>query len=90
MELKVTTERALDFEARTGKDMLNVLHNIEKTNEVKIREIVDLFIACGENYTVAMFDAWDKPFMSKVQDIMNAVGKYFGTQKKSAGSKAKK
>nr|DAH56649.1 MAG TPA: tail tube protein [Caudoviricetes sp.] len=80
MELRLTTKRVLEFENRTGKDVLKLLQEIAKTNEVSIKDIVELFIACGENYTVEMFDMWDIPFVEKTQAIMDAVSKYLGTQ----------
>lgn len=90
MELKVTTLRALAFEEATGKDMLEVLQEVEKTNQIKLKDIISLFIACGEGYDAEMFDEWDEPFMDKVSKVMNAVGQYFGAGKKGVGKKSKK
>ncbi len=49
------------------------METISKSGSVKIKDVVDLFIAMGENYTVEMFDQWDKPFVEKATDIVNAV-----------------
>jgi len=76
MELKLTTKRALEFEKRTGVDVIEKLETISKTGSVKIKDVVDLFLAMGENYTVEMFDQWDKPFVEKATDIVNAVLEY--------------
>jgi len=76
MELKLTTKRALEFEKRTGVDIIEKLETISKTGSVKIKDVVDLFLAMGENYTVEMFDQWDKPFVEKATDIVNAVLEY--------------
>lgn len=73
MELKLTTKRALEFERRTGVDIIEKLEEISKSGSVKIKDVVDLFLAMGENYTVEMFDQWDKPFVEKATDIVNAV-----------------
>lgn len=73
MELKLTTKRALEYESRVGVDVLEKLEDISKTGTVKIKDIVDLFVAMGENYTVEMFDQWDKPFVEKAADIVNAI-----------------
>lgn len=73
MELKLTTKRALEFEKRTGVDVIEKLETISKSGSVKIKDVVDLFIAMGDNYTVEMFDQWDKPFVEKATDIVNAV-----------------
>lgn len=73
MELKLTTKRALEFERRTGVDIIEKLEEISKSGSVKIKDVVDLFLAMGDNYTVEMFDQWDKPFVEKATDIVNAV-----------------
>ena len=73
MELKLTTKRALEFERKTGTDVIEKLEAISKTGTVKIKDVVDLFIAMGENYTVEMFDQWDIPFVEKATEIVNAV-----------------
>lgn len=76
MELKLTTKRALEYEKRTGVDVIEKLETISKSGSVKIKDVVDLFLAMGENYTVEMFDQWDKPFVEKATDIVNAVLEY--------------
>lgn len=73
MELKLTTKRALEYERRTGVDIIEKLEEISKTGSVKIKDVVDLFLAMGDNYTVEMFDQWDKPFVEKATDVVNAV-----------------
>lgn len=73
MELKLTTKRALEYEKRTGVDIIEKLEEISKSGSVKIKDIVDLFLAMGDNYTVEMFEQWDKPFVEKATDIINAV-----------------
>lgn len=89
MELKLTTKRVLEFEDRTGKDVMKLLQSIAESGTVSVRDVVDLFIACGENYTVEMFDAWDASFVHKSEAIMKAVADFMGTGSK-AGNKAKK
>lgn len=76
MELKLTTKRALEYERRTGVDIIEKLEEISKTGSVKIKDVVDLFLAMGDNYTVEMFDQWDKPFVEKATDVINAVLEY--------------
>lgn len=78
MELKLTTKRALEFEERTGKDVITFLQEVAKTKKVSIRDIVELFVACGENYTYEMFDQWDGTFVEKSAAIIKAVGEYVG------------
>lgn len=73
MELKLTTKRALEYEKRTGVDIIEKLKEISEAGSVKIKDIVDLFLAMGDNYTVEMFEQWDKPFVEKATDIINAV-----------------
>lgn len=73
MELKLTTKRALEYEERTGVDIIEKLREISESGKVKIRDIVDLFLAMGDNYTVEMFEQWDKPLVEKATDIINAV-----------------
>ena len=81
MELKITTKRALEFEERTGKDLVELLQQINKTGKFKVRDILDIFVACGEGYDTDKFDSWDVPLYDKVKEIMKAVEKYFGTEK---------
>lgn len=90
MELKLTTKRILEFEERTGKDVLDLLQNIAKTNRVSVKDMVELFIACGEGYTLEMFEAWEASFMEKSEAILNAVAKYLGNASSTKVSKAKK
>jgi hypothetical protein len=73
MELKLTTKRALAYEQKTGIDIITKLESIAKEGSIKIKDVVDLFEAMGENYTVEMFDQWDKPFVEKANDIVNAI-----------------
>ncbi len=73
MELKLTTKRALAYEQKTGIDIITKLESIAKEGSIKIKDVVDLFEAMGENYTVEMFDQWDKPFVEKSNDIVNAI-----------------
>lgn len=83
MELKVTTMRALEFEEKTGQDIIEVMKEIGETSEIKVRTVVALFEACGENYTVEKFDEWDASFTEKSTAILTAVADYIGTAKKS-------
>ena len=73
MELKLTTKRALAYEQKTGIDIITKLESIAKEGSIKIKDVVELFEAMGENYTVEMFDQWDKPFVEKANDIVNAI-----------------
>lgn len=73
MELKLTTKRALEYEQKTGVDIITKLESIAKEGSIKIKDVVELFEAMGENYTVEMFDQWDKPFVEKANDIVNAI-----------------
>ena len=76
MELKLTTKRALEYEESTGKDLLEFLSEVAKTERIKIKDVVEIFATMGENYTVEMFDAWDLSFSKKLVEIMNAVKEY--------------
>lgn len=83
MELKLNTKRALEYERKTGQDIIEKLESISKEGTVKIKDVVELYLTMGENYTVEMFDQWDKPFVEKAQDIINAILEY--AQGKNAG-----
>jgi len=76
MELKLTTKRALEFEAKTGKDVLDTVMEIADSGKVRVKDVVNLFEAMGENYTVEVFEAWDLPFVKKAEKILEAVAKY--------------
>lgn len=76
MELKLTTPRALDYEKRTGKDIVVFLKQVADTNMITVREAVDLFIAMGDGYTVEDFDNWDAPYNEKLVALMEAVKDY--------------
>lgn len=86
MELKITTARALEYEARTGVDIVEKMKEIGETGVIKVKDTVELFKACGENYTVEMFDAWDVSFAEKAKMIVEAVKIYLQGQ----GSKKQK
>ena len=66
MELKLTTERALAYEDRTGKDLIEFIKQVGETDTISIRDTVELFIAMGENYTVKTFDEWEIPYAKKI------------------------
>lgn len=76
MELKLTTKRALEYEKRTGTDIIEKLSDIAQTGIVKITDVMELFYAMGENYTVEVFDTWNLPFVEKAAKIMEAVTFY--------------
>ena len=76
MELKLTTKRALEYQAKTGTDIIAFLHEVSKTNTFTIQEMVDLFSAMGDGYTVEVFDAWDAPFEEKAKELILAVQRY--------------
>lgn len=76
MDLKLTTKRALEYEERTGKDILIFIQEIAKTEKITIKEVIDLFLAMGENYTIEDFDKWDISLTEKITEIMNAVKEY--------------
>ncbi len=76
MELKLTTKRALEFEAKTGKDVLDTVMEMADSGKVRVKDVVNLFEAMGENYTVEVFEAWDLPFVEKAEKILEAVAKY--------------
>ena len=78
MELKLTTKRALEFEARTGQDLIEFVKAVGETGRITVKAILDLFEACGEGYTVEVFDAWEASFTEKAEAIMNAVKEYIG------------
>ena len=80
MELKITTARALAYEESTGSDIVEKMKEIGETGVIKVRDTVELFKACGDNYTVEMFDAWDAPFTEKAKKIVEAVKKYLQGQ----------
>lgn len=83
MELKLTTKRALEYEKKTGVDVIEKLEEISKTGSIKIKDVVELFEAMGDNYTVEVFEAWDEPFVDKATKIVNAVLEY--TQGNASG-----
>ncbi len=76
MELKLTTKRALEYEKRTGQDVLDTVMEIAETGRVKVKDVVELFEAMGENYTVEVFEAWDVPFVEKATKVIEAVTAY--------------
>ena len=76
MELKLTTKRALEYQAKTGQDIIAFLQEVSKTNTFTIQEMVDLFSAMGDGYTVEVFDAWDAPFEEKAKELILAVQRY--------------
>jgi len=76
MELKLTTKRALEYQAKTGKDIIAFLQEVSRTNTFTIQEMVDLFSAMGDGYTVEVFDAWDAPFEVKAKELILAVKAY--------------
>lgn len=78
MELKLTTKRALEFEEKTGKDLLAFVQEIGETGKITVKDMLSLFEAMGENYTIEVFDAWDADFTTKSKAIMNAVKAYVG------------
>lgn len=73
--------RALQYEERTGNDLLKFLEEVGKTNVIGLKDLIDLFQALGEGYDVETFDAWDVPFPEKAEKIMLAVGEYLGVKK---------
>lgn len=73
MELKLTTARALKYEEKTGLDIMLKLEEISKLGTIKVKDVLELFEAMGENYTVEVFDAWEIPFVEKATAIINAV-----------------
>ena len=78
MELKMTTLRALKFEEKSGKDLIDFLKQVGDTGKISVKDIVLLFEACGDGYTVEMFDQWDANFTEKVTAIMEAVKVFIG------------
>lgn len=76
MELKLTTARAIEYEERTGKDLLAFLEEVTRTNCIGVRDTIEIFKSMGEGYNAATFDAWDLPFVDKLKAIMNAVKEY--------------
>lgn len=85
MELKLTTKRALEFEERTGKDIMVFLQEVAQTGKIGVKDIVEIFCSLGEGYTVEVFDAWDATFTEKCEAIMKAIQEYVrGSRKKTA------
>lgn len=82
MELKLTTKRALAYEAKTGHDIMQKCQEISKTGEVSLKDVVDLFEAMGDGYTVDDFDNWDASFVDKATAIFNAVTEFVQGSKK--------
>lgn len=76
MDLKLTTVRALQYEERTGKDIIVFMQQVAETGTIKVRDIVELFMACGENYNETTFDAWDASFTYKATQVIEAVKVY--------------
>lgn len=81
MELKLTTLRALEYEKRTGKDIVVFLKEVAESNIITVREAVDLFIAMGDGYTADDFDKWDVPYNEKLTLLMGAVKDYIAGKK---------
>lgn len=78
MKLKLTTKRALEFQKRTGKDLMRLLNEVDKTEVIELSDAVELFCCLGDGYTVDDFDAWDASFGDKLTAILQAVADYFG------------
>ena len=76
MNLKLTAKRAMEFEARTGVDLLIYLKQVAETGEISMKMLIELFMAMGDNYTVDTFDNWDAAYTVKVTAIMNAVKEF--------------
>lgn len=76
MELKLTTVRALKFEKNTGKGVIEFLKGVADVGTVSVTDIVALFAALGDNYTVEVFDAWDIPYTEKLEKMFAAVAEY--------------
>lgn len=76
MNLKLTTKRAIEFEKRTGKDLLKALEEIAQSGKISLNDIVELFIALGDNYTIEMFDAWEASLVDKLNAIVMAIKEY--------------
>ena len=81
MDLKLTTKRALEFENKTGKDLLVFLQEVANAGAMSVKDTIDLFAAMGENYTVDVFDEWDEPFTEKIVQMMSAVEEYYKGKK---------
>lgn len=84
MELKLTTKRAMAYEAKTGNDIISKMQEISDTGRVTIKDAFQLFEAMGDNNTVEVFDAWDASFVDKTTAIFNEVKRFIGgdTEKK--------
>ncbi len=76
MDLKLTAKRAMEFETRTGVDLLIYLKSVAETGEISMKMLIELFKAMGDNYTVDDFDNWDAPYTVKVAAVMNAVKEF--------------
>lgn len=76
MYLKLTAKRAMEFEARTGKDLLIALKEVAETGEITMKLMIELFISMGDGYTVDDFDKWDASYKDKATAIMNAVKEF--------------
>lgn len=76
MELQLTTKRALKFEEKTGKDLLEYLQTISNAKVVKLKDIISIFECLGDGYDIDKFDAWDIPLSGKIELIMSAIKVY--------------
>lgn len=76
MKLELTTKRAIEYEEKTGKDILEFLQEVSKTGKLTIKEVVDLFSAMGEKYTLELFDSWELPLTDKIIAIVEAIKDY--------------
>lgn len=82
MDLKLTTKRALAYEERTGKDLFEYLQELSKESAViRIRDIIEIFKALGDDYNEVAFDAWQLPLKDKIEEIVEAVREYIGGKK---------
>lgn len=83
LTLKLTTKRALEYEEKTGKDIIEVLQEIAETEVITVKTIVGLFTALGEGYDADTFESWDDTFAGKATKTIEACKEYIQGSKKN-------
>lgn len=75
-ELKLTTRGAISFEEKTGRDIVEVLKEINEKESFSVGTIVSLYECMGEGNSIETFDAWDEPFAQKAMKVIKACSNY--------------
>ena len=90
MELKLTTLRALKFEEETGKDIVETVREIGETDKITVKDVVSLFKAMGDGYTVEKFDEWGASFSEKAKAVITEAARYISGRSHPKSSAVKR